>query len=62
MFLRHTQNPDERFVTIEIKRDSIVQWYGAYDKKPEQADVNNWLKKYKAIVNKRLSADTQKIA
>lgn len=62
LFLRHTQNPDERFVTIEIKRDSIVQWYGAYDKKPEQADVNNWLKEYKAIVNKRLSADTQKIA
>lgn len=62
LFLRHTQNPDERFVTIEIKRDSIVQWYGAYDKKPEQADVNNWLKEYKVIVNKRLSADTQKIA
>lgn len=62
LFLRHTQNPDIRFVTIEIKKDHIVQWHGAYDKKPEETEVNKWLGTYKAIVNKRLSDITQKIA
>ena len=62
MFLRHSKNPDIRFVTIEIKKDHIVQWYGAYDKKTEETEVNKWLRTYREIVNKRLSADTQKIA
>lgn len=62
MFLRHSKNPDIRFVTIEIKKDHIVQWYGAYDKKPEETEIAKWLRTYREIVNKRLSADTQKIA
>lgn len=62
LFLRHSKNPDIRFVTIEIKKDHIVQWYGAYDKKIEETEVNKWLRTYREIVNKRLSADTQKIA
>ena len=62
LFLRHSKNPDIRFVTIEIKKDHIVQWYGAYDKKTEETEVNKWLRTYREIVNKRLSADTQKIA
>ena len=62
LFLRHSKNPDIRFVTIEIKKDHIVQWYGAYDKKTEETEVNKWLRTYREIVNKRVSADTQKIA
>ena len=62
LFLRHSKNPDIRFVTIEIKNDHIVQWYGAYDKKPEETEIAKWLRTYREIVNKRLSADTQKIA
>ena len=62
LFLRHSKNPDIRFVTIEIKKDHIVQWYGAYDKKPEETEIAKWLRTYREIVNKRLSADTQKIA
>ncbi len=62
LFLRHSKNPDIRFVTIEIKKDHIVQWYGAYDKKPEETEITKWLRTYREIVNKRFSADTQKIA
>lgn len=62
LFLRHSKNPNIRFVTIEIKKDHIVQWYGAYDKKPEETEIAKWLRTYREIVNKRLSADTQKIA
>lgn len=52
LFLRHSKNPDIRFVTIEIKKDHIVQWYGAYDKKPEETEIAKWLRTYREIVNK----------
>lgn len=62
LFLRHSKNPDIRFVTIEIKKDHIVQWYGAYDKKPEKDEVDKWLVGYKEIIKKRLVSIEQKIA
>lgn len=62
LFLRHTGDPELRFVTIEIKKDHIVQWYGAYDKKPEKDEVDKWLVEYKEIIKKRLVSIEQKIA
>lgn len=62
LFLRHSEKPGLRFVTIEIRKSHIVQWYGAYDKKPEKDEVDKWLVRYKEIINKRLASIEQKIA
>lgn len=62
LFLRHTEDPELKFVTIEIRKSHIVQWYGAYDKKPEKDEVDKWLVGYKEIIKKRLASIEQKIA
>lgn len=62
LFLRHTEDPELRFVTLEIRKSHIVQWYGAYDKKPEKDEVDKWLVGYKEIIKKRLASIEQKIA
>lgn len=48
LFLRDIKEQDVPLITIEIdgKDDHIRQWYGAYDKKPNEAFFNGWLKKY----------------
>ena len=35
------------YVTIEIRDKEIVQWYEAYDEKPNKETVEPWLAKYK---------------
>ncbi len=46
LLLRHANIPEEPYITVEIKRTEIVQWYGAYDKKPDQQKIESWLKNY----------------
>ena len=36
LFLRKSEAPDLPFCTIEIKGDKILQWYEAYDQKPDK--------------------------
>lgn len=47
LLLRHQDKLDEPYVTIEIKDKEIVQWYEAYDKKPNKKTIEPWLTKYK---------------
>lgn len=44
-FLRFKDKPDEPYITVEIDAESfrIIQWYGAYDKKPDQDIIQPWL-------------------
>ena len=46
--LRHEEEPETPYITVEItgKEDKICQWYGAYDKKPDEDQIKEWLKKY----------------
>lgn len=46
LLLRHANIPEKPYITVEIKRTEIVQWYGAYDKKPDQQKIESWLKNY----------------
>lgn len=46
LFLRKVSEPDIPFITIEIRGDHIVQWYGAYDKKPQEEYFQEWLDTY----------------
>ena len=45
LFLRKKE--DTPYITIEMEPTGrIVQWYGAYDKKPDKAKIDRWLNKY----------------
>ena len=45
LFLRKKENTP--YITIEMEpTGEIVQWYGAYDKKPDKKKIDRWLNKY----------------
>ena len=48
LMLRQQDNPDIPYITIEIRPDNyrIIQWYGAHDKKPDEANIQKWLDCY----------------
>lgn len=46
LFLRKKAEPEEPYITIEIKETRIIQWYGAYDRKDDKEYIDPWLKKY----------------
>ena len=46
LFLRPIKDKDNPFITVEIKDEQIIQWYGAYDKKPQMKMIEAWLEKY----------------
>jgi len=46
LLLRDAEAPDMPYITVEIQETEIVQWYGAYDKKPDEAKINKWLHTY----------------
>lgn len=53
LFLRKTDKKDVPLITVEIRDEEIIQWYGAYDKKPNEKLINAWLKKYTKELAKR---------
>lgn len=53
LFLRKISDKDTPYITVEIKGTKILQWYGAYDKKPDEAMVRAWLDTYVAELEKR---------
>lgn len=45
LFLRY--KADEPYITVELSRDcEVMQWFGAYDRKPEEEKIEKWLKEY----------------
>ncbi len=46
LVLRYKQEPETPYVTVEIKEEKILQWYGAYDKKPDKDNLKRWLSAY----------------
>ena len=46
LFLRKQEAPEIPFVTVEINHTRIIQWYGAYDKKPDEKKIKRWLNDY----------------
>jgi len=50
LFLRFKKDQDAPYITIEIDDTKILQWYGAYDKKPDKENIDNLLKEYVACL------------
>ena len=46
LFLRRAEAPEIPFATIEISGNRILQWYEAYDEKPDEEILQPWLDKY----------------
>lgn len=53
LLLRSASEPEVPFITVEIHDDHIIQWYGAYDEKPEEAFFDGWLNEYTEELKKR---------
>ena len=51
LFLRFKKDQDAPYITIEISDTKVLQWYGAYDKKPDKENIDNLLKEYVACLN-----------
>lgn len=61
LFLRKISDKDMPYITVEIKGTKILQWYGAYDKKPDEAMVRAWLNTYVAELEKREKKQEKKL-
>lgn len=48
LMVRQQADPEIPYITVEIdaKRDSIIQWYGAHDEKPDKKNMKRWLDSY----------------
>lgn len=46
LMLRFKDRENEPYITVEIKEERIVQWYGAHDKKPDEKNMKKWLDAY----------------
>lgn len=58
LFLRKQSEPEKPYITIEIKGESIVQWYGAYDKKPDATIIAELLRQYTRKLKTRVDQQT----
>lgn len=58
LFLRKQTEPEKPYVTIEIKGERIVQWYGAYDKKPDATIIAELLRQYTRELKARAEQQT----
>ena len=58
LFLRKASEKDTPYITIEIKGNQIIQWFGAYDKKPQPEYFQAWLNTY----TNELQKHNQKLA
>ena len=54
LFLRFKKQPEIPYITVEIRKNKIAQWFGIKDTKPDQITIEKWLKKYiKALKEKQ---------
>ena len=54
LFLRKKEEPEKPYYTLEVTWDGRVrQSYGAFDRKPDQEKIDNWLRFFSRAVKKR---------
>lgn len=46
LLLRFKDKASEPYITVEIKDEKIIQWYGEHDKKPDKENMQKWLDNY----------------
>lgn len=58
LFLRAVKAPDTPLATIEISGSRILQWYEAYDQKPDADVIQPWLNEYCNHLKKKNKKET----
>lgn len=53
LVIRHTDNLDEPYITVELENDKIIQWYGEHDTKLDKEIIDNFLEKYIKHIGKK---------
>lgn len=53
MVIRDIKEPDTPYITVELKNDKIMQWYGEHDTKPDKEIIEEFLKEYKKHIAKK---------
>lgn len=53
LFLRNIEAKDIPLITVEIRGEHIIQWYGVHDSKPNEKMIDAWLKTYTKELKKR---------
>lgn len=53
LFMRKQEEPEIPYITVEIVGGEINQWYGAYDKKTDKEENEEWLERYQQVLKKR---------
>lgn len=63
LMLRFQEEPETPYITVEISAagKNILQWYGAYNKKPDENHMREWLKEYLRKLKDGTLAETEKI-
>ena len=63
LMLRFREEPETPYITVEISAagKNILQWYGAYDKKPDENHMRKWLKEYLRKLKNGELAEAEKI-
>lgn len=46
LFVRKKEEPEVPYITVEIQGTRIIQWYGAFDKKPDKKVIDKLLADY----------------
>lgn len=58
LFMR--KKGDIPYITVEISATKILQWYGEYDRKPDEAKNKKWLDDYVDIIKQRINGEEYK--
>lgn len=46
LFLRKKATPDVPYITIEINKEKVLQWYGEHDRKPDEEYMDSFIKEW----------------
>ena len=61
LFLRFVSDPNTPYITVEIKDEKIMQWYGRNDTKPDKEVIEKWLSAWiEAITERKKSKEAAK--
>ena len=54
-FMRRKKSPNKPYITVEVSPEGeILQWYGVYDSKPNEAKIDKWLEGYRESLDPKL--------
>ena len=61
VFLRHADDPKKPYYTIECTETSVIQFYAAYDRQPNRAEVQKILSQWMKQVKKNVRAEKKAV-